>query len=114
VEYDGNSLTQQNGPRYFMLAKRLQRRQPDIEDLSQHRDVQHLFRRVVIEQIGFRHPCQLGDLLQTGTVDAKLREGLQRRRQNRLFLGAHRSRPFTRALHCAFCHVLTPFKLPTA
>jgi hypothetical protein len=39
-----------------IFAKGLQRRQPDGEDLLQNGNIQRLFRRVVIEQIGFRYP----------------------------------------------------------
>jgi hypothetical protein len=39
-----------------LFAERFQRRQPDIEDLLHHRHIERLFRRVVVEQIGFDTP----------------------------------------------------------
>ena len=73
-----------------ILAKGLQRRQPDGEDLLQNGHVQRLFRRVVIKQIGFRHPGALSYLLQPRTVNTKLRKCLQRGGQDGLLFGADR------------------------
>ena len=73
-----------------ILTKGLQRRQPDGEDLLQDSHIQRLFRRVVIEQIGFRYPGAFSHLLQPRTVNTKLRKCLQRGGQDGLLFGADR------------------------
>ncbi|MNZ93492.1 hypothetical protein D3C78_1125610 [compost metagenome] len=85
-------------------AQRLQWRQPDVENIFQHRQIQGFFGGEVIQQIGFGHVGTFCHLVQTSAMNTVQRKKLQCRIQDCATFCGYRTRAARRGFNGLWLH----------